>query len=140
MQKTCLSQLSRTLAADTGLCLHTHASEQRMHTCVCVRRPRVSLAFICQKQIYLLIKNCIFHFNISQVNLESDWALNQPQVLEFQQHQGMGAQVVRSTKCNVYSTHTSCMCVHAISTRTHTYSETLTQKLITHKTEQALKQ
>ena len=75
----------------------------RTHMCVCVRRLRVSLAFIFQKQIYLLIKNNIFHFNISQVNLEFDWALNQPWALEFQHHWGMGAWVVKGTKCNVYS-------------------------------------
>ena len=36
-----------------------------------------------QKIDLFALKNCIFHFNISQVNLESDWALNQPWALEF---------------------------------------------------------
>ena len=53
------------------------------HTDSCVRIARVSLALLFQKYIYLLIKSYIFHFNISQVNLTSDWALNQPWVLEF---------------------------------------------------------
>jgi len=41
------------------------------------------MALFFQKYIYLLIKSYIFHFNISQVNLTSDWTLNQPWVLEF---------------------------------------------------------
>ena len=36
-----------------------------------------------QKIDLFALKSCIFHFNISQVNLESDWALNQPWALEF---------------------------------------------------------
>ena len=55
----------------------------------CVRKlilvhiARVSFGLIFQKYIYLLIKSYIFHFNTFQVNLTSDWALNQPWVLEF---------------------------------------------------------
>ena len=49
----------------------------------CVRISRVSFDLIFQKYIYLLIKSYIFHFNTFQVNLTSDWALNQPWVLEF---------------------------------------------------------
>ena len=71
--------------------------------CVCVRKSRVSLAFIFQKQIYLLIKSYIFHFKISQVNLEFDWALNKPWALEFQHHWRTGARVVRGIKCDVYT-------------------------------------
>ena len=36
------------------------------------------LGLLFQKYIYLLIKSYIFHFNISQVNLTSDWTPNQP--------------------------------------------------------------
>ena len=53
--------------------------------------------------MYFLIKSYIFHFNISQVNLTSDWALNQLWILEFQYHWGMGAQIVRGTICGVYN-------------------------------------
>ena len=42
-----------------------------------------TLALLFQKRIYSLIKSYSFHFNISQVNLTSDWALNQHWVLEF---------------------------------------------------------
>ena len=55
-----------------------------------------------KNKFYLLIKIYIFHFNISQVNLTSDWALNRPWVLEFKHHWGMKALVVRGTKCGVY--------------------------------------
>ena len=48
-----------------------------------VHRARVSFGLIFQNLIYLLIKSYIFHFNTSQVNLISDWALNQPWVFEF---------------------------------------------------------
>ena len=50
-------------------------------SCMCM--VRVSFSLIFQKLIYFLIKNYIFHFNISQVNSTSDWTLNQPWVLEF---------------------------------------------------------
>ena len=53
------------------------------------------------KQIYLLKKSYYFHFNISQVNLKYDWALNQPWALEFQYHWGTEVQVVKDTKCGV---------------------------------------
>ena len=84
-----------TLHARTGSGMRAHANS-------CVHRSKASLALLFQKQIYLLIKSYIFHFNISQVNLTSDWALNQSQVLEFQHHQGTGARVINGTKCGVY--------------------------------------
>ena len=49
----------------------------------CVRMARVSFGPIFQKQIYLLIIIYTFHFKTSQVNLTSDWTLNQPWDLEF---------------------------------------------------------
>ena len=63
------------------------------------------LAFIFQNYIFSSLKSYIFHFNISQVNLQSDWALDQPWVLEIQHHWGIGAKVVRGTKCGVYRCH-----------------------------------
>ena len=44
-----------------------------------------------------------FHFNTSQVNLVSNWALNWPWALDFEYHWGTGVQVVRGTKCGVYT-------------------------------------
>ena len=55
--------VSETLHACTGLCLHAHASWLQVQVDSYARKPRVSLAL---------------HFNISQVNLTFDWALNQP--------------------------------------------------------------
>ena len=55
-----------------GLGLHVHASWLHAQANSCVRMSRASLALLFQKWIYLLIKNYIFHFNISQVNLTSD--------------------------------------------------------------------
>ena len=55
------------------------------------------------KNIFLLIKSYTFHFNTSQVNLTSDWALNQPWVLEFRHYWGTRARVIKGTKCDVYS-------------------------------------
>ena len=49
----------------------------------CVHMPRASLALFFQKYIYLLIKSYIFHLKIFQVNLTSNWFLNQPWVIEF---------------------------------------------------------
>ena len=49
----------------------------------CMRIARVSFGLIFQKLIYLFTKSYIFHFNTSQVNLTSDWALNQSWVLEI---------------------------------------------------------
>ena len=62
---------------------------------------RVSFGLIFQRLIYLLIKIYIFHFNTSQVNLTSD-TLNQALGLIIQYHLGMGARVVRGTKCSIY--------------------------------------
>ena len=55
-----------------------HASWLHAQDDSCMRMSRASLALIFQKYIYVVIKSYIFHFNISQVNLISDWALNQP--------------------------------------------------------------
>ena len=44
-----------------------------------------------------------FHFNTPQVNLISDWTLNWPWALEFEHYWGMGAQVARGIKCDVYT-------------------------------------
>ena len=49
----------------------------------CVRIARFSFGLIFQILIYLLIKSYIFHFNTSQINLTSNWVLNQPWVLKF---------------------------------------------------------
>ena len=65
--------------------------------------PRDTLNIYFQKQIFSHLKNYIFHFNTSQVNLISNQALNWSQALEFDHHWGMGARVVKGTKCNVYS-------------------------------------
>ena len=62
--------------------------------CVCVQKAvcevdswvhiaKVSFGLIFQNLIYFLIKRYIIHFNASQVNLTSDWALNQSWVLKF---------------------------------------------------------
>ena len=76
--------------------LHTHALAH-------VRRPRATLVILFLKIDFLLIlKGYIFHFNTPQVNSIFDWALNWPWALKFEHHWGMGAQVVRSTKCGVY--------------------------------------
>ena len=94
--------VSKTLHACARSCLRVYASWLHAQADSCVRMPRVSLALFFQRQIYLLIKSYIFHFSISQVNLTSNWTLNQPCALEFQHHQGTGARVIRGTKCNVY--------------------------------------
>ena len=73
--------------------------------------------FYFQKQIFAHLKSYIFHFNTSQVNLISDWALNQPQTpnqpwaLEFEHHWGTRACVVRGTKCSVFKGHTLEGCI-----------------------------
>ena len=71
MQKTCLIYIFGILYACARSCLRAQADS-------CIHIARVSLALFFQKQIYLLIKSYIFHFNISQINLTSNWALNQP--------------------------------------------------------------
>ena len=89
--------------------LHAHAGHACMlthHGCACRLIPVCACRGLpwpyFYKKIYLLIKIYIFHFNISQVNLTSDWALKQPWILEFQHQWGRGAWVVRGTKCGVY--------------------------------------
>ena len=64
---------------------------------------RVSFGLIFQKLIYLLIKIYISHFNTSQVHLNF-WMGPKPTLgFRIQRHWGMGARVVRGTKCNVYT-------------------------------------
>ena len=86
MQKTCLFYVSGTLHTCAGSGMRVHALWLHLQADSYVHRQRASLALLFQKQIYLFIKCYIFHFNISQVNLTSNWALNQCQVLEFQHH------------------------------------------------------
>ena len=76
-----------------------HACIRMHHGCACRGFPWPYFS----KKIYVLIKSYIIHFNISQVNLTSDWALNQPWILEFQHYWGIGAKVIRGTKCGVYT-------------------------------------
>ena len=59
---------------------------------------------IFQKYICAHLKCYIFHFNTPQINFISNWALNWPWALEFEHHWGMGARIVRGTKCSVYNT------------------------------------
>ena len=75
----------------------------RTQATVHVRGPRATLVFYFQKWIFAYLKGYIFHFNTSQVNLISDWALNWPWALDFKHHWGTMAQVVRGTKCGVYT-------------------------------------
>ena len=87
--------VSRTLVACAGPCLH-------MQVLACLCRSKVSLAFIFQKEIYLLTKSYIFHFNIflSQFVI---WLGPKP-ILGFRisVSLGTGARVVRGTKFSVY--------------------------------------
>ena len=88
MQKTCLlllllllilfffKNVFETLRVRARSGLHAQADS-------CVHMPRASLALFFQKYIYLLIKSYIFHLKIFQVNLTSNWFLNQPWVIEF---------------------------------------------------------
>ena len=48
------------------------------------------------------LKGYIFHFNTPQVNMISNWALNWPCTLELGHYWGMGARIVKGTKCVVY--------------------------------------
>ena len=75
----------------------------RTQATVHVRGPRATLVFYFQKWIFAYLKGYIFHFNISQVNLIFDWALNWPWALEFEHHWRTRAQVIRGIKCGVYS-------------------------------------
>ena len=83
-----------------GSCLRAHALWLHAQADSCVHILRISL--ICFSKIDLFAQKLHFSFNISQVNLTSDWALNQPWPLEFQHHWGTGGQVVRGTECGVY--------------------------------------
>ena len=102
LQKTCISYASETLAACAGMCLCMHALARvcRPRPIYAGRGPLWSINF--QRQIPAHLKSYIFHFNTSQVNLISNWALNWPWALEFEHHWGIGAQVVWGTKCGVY--------------------------------------
>ena len=66
------------------------------------------------KNRFLLIKSCIFHFNTFQVNLTSDWALSQPWALEFMYHWGMGALVIRGTKCSATNMISHAHALHSL--------------------------
>ena len=74
----------------------------RMQAATHVHGPRATLVFYFQKYIFVHLKSDIFHFNTLQVNFVSDWALNWHWALEFDQHWGTGARVVRGTKYGVY--------------------------------------
>ena len=75
LQKTCIFYIFEILTWYTGVCLRTHALAY-----VCrpthVRKPRATMVIYFQKQIFAHLKSHIFHFNIPQVNLILDWALN----------------------------------------------------------------
>ena len=106
--KTCHFHASETLVAYLGMCLHTHALAH-VHKPLPLYTGRGPLwSFYFQKYIFTHLKCYIFHFNIPQVILISVWALNWPWALEFENHWGMGAQVVRGTKCGVYNSAQEC--------------------------------
>ena len=69
------------MRAQDCACVRMQKAACEGNSCVCT--TRASLALLFQKQIYSLIKSYSFHFNIFQVNLTSDWTLNQHWVLEF---------------------------------------------------------
>ena len=77
LQKICLFHVFETLVTYAEMCLCTHAL---VYVCkpAHVRRPRTTLSFYFQKQIFAHLKYYIFHFNTSKVNLILDWALNWP--------------------------------------------------------------
>ena len=95
LQRTCLFHAFEALAAYAcfGPCMQ--AATQ-------VHGLRATLVFYFQKQIIAHLKSYIFHFNTPQVNLISDWALNQLWALEFEHHWRTGARVVKGTKYSVY--------------------------------------
>ena len=73
----------------------------RTHALACIRKLQPTYAgrlplrsFYFQKMIFAYLKGYIFYFNIPQINLISDWAVNWPWALEFEHHQGMGARVI----------------------------------------------
>ena len=101
-QKTCIFLTFETLVAYIGMDLHMHALAH-IHRSLSRIEPRDTLNIYFQKQIFSHLKNYIFHFNTSQVNLISNQALNWSQALEFDHHWGMRARVIKGTKCNVYS-------------------------------------
>ena len=69
------------------------------HACTYACRHTHTLGFpwslVSKNELY-------FPKNSSSSQFLSNWALNQPQALEFQHHCGM-ARVVKGTKCGVYS-------------------------------------
>ena len=81
---------------------HAYANLEHVCSYTCMRTYTLGFYWpLFSKNRFLLIKSYIFHFNTSQVNLTSDWALNQPWALEFGHHWGAGAWVVKGTKCSV---------------------------------------
>ena len=102
LQKTCLF-----MSLKPQLCTHALGHVRRLLPTYVSQGPLWSFYF--QKQIFAHLKSYIFHFNTSQVNLISDWALNQPWALEFEHHWGTGARVIRCTKCGVYNTSVWCL-------------------------------
>ena len=65
--------------------------------------PRVFHGLSFPKIVYLVQKIVLFSTNTFLKSFLSDQALNQPQVLEFLHHWGMGAQVMRGKKRGVYT-------------------------------------
>ena len=96
LQKNCLFHAFKTLVAYARLCLLTQVDA---HVC----GPRATSVFYFSKYIFSYLKGYIFYFNTPYVNLIFNWALNRPWTLKFGHLWGMGARVVRGTKCSVYS-------------------------------------
>ena len=109
MQKTCLcfQNLSMRMHASIYVrMIEACACRSAACMCICVyvyACPRVSLAFLFQKQVIQFIKKLYFFETPLASQFQSDKVLNQYQALEFQHHQGTGSQVVRGTKCGVYN-------------------------------------
>ena len=84
--------------------MHTQSLSMRAHTCVCVRMPQGFLCLYFSKIAHPIHnKSYIFPKTVSSSQFQSDWALNQLWVLEFQHHWGTGARVEKGTKCGVYT-------------------------------------
>ena len=73
------SCIRKNMPAYTCFSLHTQAAT---HIC----RPRATLVILFPKIDFYSFRKLYFHFNTSQVNLISNWALNWPWVLEFEHH------------------------------------------------------
>ena len=72
-----------------------------MHALAYVRRPRATLAILFSKIDFFLFKRLYFYSSQFNILLGLKLALL-PLDLEFKHHWGMGARVIRSTKCGVY--------------------------------------